>query len=55
MEKWISVEVGFFFGWCEYVGFKGKILVVYMFGCSGVYMKVFEKYGFIVENIIDVV
>lgn len=49
----LAVEAASPFGWHKYVGLDGDIISVETFGASAPYQKLFEKYGFTVENIVN--
>ena len=49
----IAIEAGTSFGWERYVGLDGKIIAMEGFGASGPGDKLFEMYGFTVENIVN--
>ena len=51
----IAVEAGSSFGWHKYVGLDGKIICMNEFGASAPSKILFDKYGFIVENIVKCV
>ncbi len=48
----LSVEAGLKFGWEKYVGLEGGSISLEHFGASAPYKKLYEEYGFTVENII---
>jgi transketolase len=47
----LAVEAGSSFGWNRWVGDKGAVIAIDKFGASAPAKKVFEKYGFTVENV----
>jgi transketolase len=50
----VSVEAGSKLGWREWVGPRGYIIAVDQFGASADYDTLFEKFGFSVDNIMNV-
>ncbi len=52
IRKRIAVEAGISQGWREWVGDKGTILAIDRYGASAPAGKIFEEYGFTVENVI---
>ncbi len=54
IKKRVSVEAGVSQGWREWVGDKGKILAVDGYGASAPADRIFEEYGFTVENLIKI-
>ncbi|QJC37667.1 transketolase [Enterobacteriaceae endosymbiont of Donacia bicoloricornis] len=48
----IAIEAGSKDFWYKYVGLKGIVIGINKFGCSGSSEKLFQKFGFTVENII---
>jgi len=48
----LSVEAGVKYGWEKYVGIDGSSISIEHFGASAPANKLFEEYGFTVENII---
>ncbi len=48
----LAVEAGASFGWHRYVGFDGDIIARDDFGASAPAEKLFEAYGFTVENVL---
>ena len=50
----ISVEMGVALGWQKYVGNDGEYLSIEKFGASAPDNVLYEKYGFTVENVVDV-
>ncbi len=53
IEKRLVVEAGSSFGWAKYFGSKGDIVAIDTFGASGPATKVFEKYGFTLDNVMS--
>ena len=47
----LSVEAGIGLGWEKWVGEKGKIISIEMFGASAPAETLFKEYGFTVENV----
>ena len=39
-------------GWERYTGNKGKVIGMHSFGASAPYKKLYEEFGFTVENIL---
>ncbi len=52
IRKRIAVEAGISQGWREWVGDGGTILAIDRYGASAPAGKIFEEYGFTVENVI---
>ena len=50
----VAVEAGTAFGWERYVGLEGRIIGMRGFGASAPAEKLFEEYGFTVDNVVDV-
>jgi len=48
----LAVEMAYPLGWERYVGDKGAILGISIFGASGKGEKVIEEYGFTVDNVV---
>ncbi len=48
----LAIEAGSSFGWREWVGDNGGAITLDRFGESGSYKKVFEHFGFTVENVV---
>ncbi|MBT3714233.1 MAG: transketolase, partial [Anaerolineae bacterium] len=48
----LAVEVGIAQGWWKYVGSDGGVLSIEKYGASAPAGKIFEEYGFTVENVI---
>lgn len=53
IDKRVAVEAGSSFGWGKYTGFNGAVVAIDQFGTSAPAPKVFEAYGFTVENVIE--
>ena len=49
----LAVEAGASFGWHRYVGLDGEIIARDTFGASAPAEKLFEAYGFTVENVLN--
>ncbi|MDR1851874.1 MAG: transketolase [Propionibacteriaceae bacterium] len=49
----VSIEAGIGLGWRSYVGDKGEIISLEHFGESAPGSRLFEKYGFTVENVVE--
>ena len=49
----VAVEAGSSFGWDKYVGLDGKTLTIDSFGASAPAGSLFEKFGFTVQNVVD--
>jgi len=49
----LSIEAGLKFGWEKYVGLDGASISLEHFGASAPYQKLYEEYGFTVENVIS--
>lgn len=49
----LAVEAGSSFGWHKYTGLQGKIISIDGFGESAPAEKLFKKYGFTVENVVE--
>ena len=52
IQKRVAVEAGISQGWRKWVGDQGKILAVDGYGASAPAGKIFEEFGFTVENVI---
>jgi transketolase len=52
IRKRLAVEAGISQGWREWVGDNGKILAVDRYGASAPAAKIFQEFGFTVENVI---
>lgn len=53
IRKRLAVEMATDFGWHKYVGLDGKVLSVNIYGSSAPADIVIKKYGFTVENVVD--
>lgn len=53
ITKRLAVEAGVSFGWKQWIGDHGKTITLDRFGESGPASKVFEKFGFTVENVVE--
>ncbi len=49
----VCVEAGSPYSWYKYAGDKGEIIAMTGFGASGPAPKLFEKFGFTVENVVE--
>jgi transketolase len=49
----LAVEAGVSQGWHRWIGLKGDIISVERFGVSAPYQKIFQEYGFTVENVVQ--
>lgn len=54
IKKRVSVEMGSKLGWREYVGESGMVMSIDTFGASAPGNEVIERYGYTVENIVDI-
>ncbi len=50
--KRFAVEMGIAQGWWKYVGSQGGVLSIEKYGASAPAEKIFEEYGFTVENVV---
>ena len=50
----VSVEAGSVFGWDRYVGLDGAVIGMKTFGASAPAGQLFKKFGFTVENVVEV-
>ena len=55
VRKRVVVEALSGFGWGKYVGLDGAYVTMKSFGASGPAAKLFEKFGFTVENVVNTV
>lgn len=55
VRKRVAVEALSEFGWGKYVGLDGAYVGMTTFGASGPAAKLFEKFGFTVENVVETV
>ncbi len=53
VTKRLAVEAASEFGWHKYIGMDGDIICMEGYGESGPYAKLFEKYGFTVDNVVE--
>ena len=49
----LAIEAAGHFGWGRYIGLDGDIVCMPGYGASGPAPKVFEKFGFTVENVVE--
>jgi transketolase len=49
----LAVEAAASLGWDRWIGPQGAMISVNQFGASAPYSKVFEEYGFTVENVVE--
>jgi transketolase len=54
-RKRVAVEALSGFGWDRYTGLDGKVIAMNSFGASGKYSDLFEKFGFTVDHVAEVV
>ena len=54
IRKRVAVEAGISQGWREWVGDGGRILAIDRYGASAPAEKIFEEFGFTVENLIKI-
>ena len=54
VSKRLAVEAGTSFGWHKYVGLQGEIIAIDHFGESAPAGLLFKKYGFTVENVMEI-
>ena len=55
VRKRVAIEALSDFGWGRYVGLDGAYVTMHGFGASGPYAKLFEHFGFTVENVVAAV
>lgn len=55
VRKRVAVEAAGDFGWHKYVGLDGEVISMNGYGASAPAGKLFEKYGFTVDNVVDTV
>lgn len=55
VRKRVAIEAAGDFGWHKYVGLDGEIISMNGYGASAPAGKLFEKYGFTVDNVVDTV
>ncbi|MDP4177682.1 MAG: transketolase [Bacillota bacterium] len=53
VRKRLAVEAASSFGWHKYVGLDGSIISIDTFGASAPANKLFEYYGFTVDNVVE--
>ena len=53
VTKRLAIEAGSSFGWGKYVGLQGKTLTIDTWGASAPGAKIFEEYGFTVDNAVS--
>ena len=53
IEARVCVEAGSAYSWYRYAGSKGEIIAMNSFGASGPAGKLFEKFGFTVNNVVE--
>ena len=49
----VAVEAGATMCWYKYVGFDGKVVGIDQFGASAPAGKLFAKYGFVTETVVN--
>lgn len=54
IRKRVAVEAGISQGWREWIGDEGRILAIDRYGASAPAKKIFEEFGFTVENVIKI-
>ncbi len=52
LDRRVVVEAGSSFGWAKYARDKGEIVAIDTFGASGPAERLFEHFGFTVENVV---
>jgi transketolase len=55
VRKRVAIEAGSTFGWERYTGLDGAVIGMKGYGASAPFAKLFDKYGFTVENVVQVV
>lgn len=55
VRKRVAVEAAGDLGWHKYVGLDGEVISMNGYGASAPAGKLFEKYGFTVDNVVDTV
>ena len=55
VRKRVAIEALSGFGWGKYVGLDGGYVTMSSFGASGPAEKLFEKFGFTVEHVVETV
>ena len=53
VTKRLAVEAACDFGWHKYIGIEGDIICMEGYGQSAPFAKLFDKYGFTVENVVE--
>ncbi len=53
ITKRLALEAGSPYSWHQFVGFQGDVIGLETFGASAPGQKVYEEYGFTVENVVD--
>ena len=53
VTKRLAIEAGSSFGWGKYVGLNGLTLTIDTWGASAPGNRIFEEYGFTVENAVS--
>ncbi len=51
-KKRLAIEAGSPMCWYKYVGFEGKVMGIETFGASAPAKKLFDKFGYTVENVV---
>ena len=54
IRKRVAVEAGISQGWREWVGDNGRVLAIDRYGASAPAARIFEEFGFTVENVIKI-
>lgn len=52
VRRRVAIEAASDFGWGKYVGLDGKCITMKSFGASAPAPKLFEKFGFTIENVV---
>ena len=53
LTKRLAVEAAASLGWERWIGPKGTMISIDRFGASAPYDKLFQEYGFTVDNVLD--
>jgi len=53
IRKRLAVEAASSFGWYKYIGLDGDIICMDIFGSSAPFVKLFQEYGFTIENVVN--
>ncbi|KHF41402.1 transketolase [Halalkalibacter okhensis] len=53
LPRRLAIELGASLGWREYIGDRGDKITIDHFGASAPATKLFEEYGFTVENVVN--